>query len=255
MSQLDAILFDIDDTLFSTTAFTTTARARAVESMVSCGLTSREPGIVTPAAIKEAALRELTEVISEFGSNYDHHFDKLVIRMMGRKGMVDRRAMIVAAGVIAYHDTKFKDLAPFPDVRPLLSALVASGTRIGIITHGWTTKQAEKLIRLKLLPEYFAPDHVFISDAVGINKPNKKLYQVALSDLGLTDPSRVMYVGDNPPNDIAPPKELGMKTTWSRRASRTEQSEIQADHEVWNFLELAQILRDQYGIPIAILAE
>ncbi|MEZ5974879.1 MAG: HAD hydrolase-like protein [Planctomycetota bacterium] len=255
MSQLDAILFDIDDTLFSTTAFTTTARARAVESMVSCGLTSREPGIVTPAAIKEAALRELTEVISEFGSNYDHHFDKLVIRMMGRKGMVDRRAMIVAAGVIAYHDTKFKDLAPFPDVRPLLSALVASGTRIGIITHGWTTKQAEKLIRLKLLPEYFAPDHVFISDAVGINKPNKKLYQGG-PQRPRPDRSEPRDVrGRQPAQRHRPAQGTGHENHRSRRASRTEQSEIQADHEVWNFLELAQILRDQYGIPIAILAE
>ena len=58
----------------------------------------------------------------------------------------------VAAGMAAYHDTKFEDLRAFDDVKPFLSALLEARIRTGIITHGWTTKQSEKLIRLGLVP-------------------------------------------------------------------------------------------------------
>ncbi len=163
--------------------------------------------------------------------------------------------MIVSAGVVAYHDTKFQGLAPFDDVRPLLEGLVASGTKIGVITHGWTAKQTEKLIRLKLMPAPFQPDCVFISDAVGINKPNPKLYQVAMGDMELNDPTKVMYVGDNPSNDIAPPNSLGMQTVWCPRASRVKETDIQPTHEVMDFRQLAGILRNHYDIPLRTLVD
>ena len=200
MALLDAVLFDIDDTLFSTTQFARRARDNAVRAMVEAGL-----------GLSEAVVRaELDEVIAEFSSNYDRHFDKLLQRL--RPSALDRinPALIVAAGVAAYHDTKFRELKPFPDVVPLLSGLQKAGLRRGIITHGWTLKQAEKIVRLKL-NEHLDQDAVFISDQIGISKPNPKLYQRVLEDLEL-DASRVMYVGDNPINDIDPCNQIGMIT-------------------------------------------
>ena len=61
-----AIFFDIDDTLFSTTVFADKARRAAIDAMVRCGL----------RADRNDALRELDEVIAEFSSNYGGHFDK-----------------------------------------------------------------------------------------------------------------------------------------------------------------------------------
>ena len=53
---LDVILFDIDDTLYSTTAFATDARRNAVAAMVAQGLDVTE----------DDGVRELTEVVAEF---------------------------------------------------------------------------------------------------------------------------------------------------------------------------------------------
>ncbi len=242
MSSLQAVLFDIDDTLFSTTQFAKMARGNAVRAMIEYGLQATEA----------QALAELQEVIFEFSSNYGQHFDKLLMRLSGGNLHPARQSMIVSAGVVAYHDTKFQGLELFSDVKPLLVGLKSCGIRIGVITHGWTAKQTEKLIRLGLVPVLFTPDSVFISDSVGINKPNPKLYLTALAGLGLENPSQVMYVGDNPKNDIAPPMGLGMKTVWSRRASRTKKTEIKATHEVADFIELAEILRSEYQIPLPI---
>ena len=237
MTALQSVLFDVDDTLFSTTAFALRARRNAVRAMIGMGLELDE----------EEVLRELDEVVVEFSSNYDHHFDKLLQRL--RPPGLERinPALVVAAGVVAYHDTKFQELEPYPDVLPLLTALRGAGIQTGVITHGWTTKQAEKLVRLGLLSA-FDPSAIFISDQIGISKPNPKLYAQVLRLLGRRA-EEVMYVGDNPTHDIAPPNSLGMLTVWARRGARKELPEgIAPNHVVDDFGELLGILREQYGV-------
>ncbi|MCH2107359.1 MAG: HAD-IA family hydrolase, partial [Planctomycetes bacterium] len=177
------------------------------------------------------------------------HFDRLVQRLAPRHTRINP-ALIVAAGVAAYHDTKFREIAPFPDVIPLLSDLKAAGLKTGIVTHGWTDKQAEKLVRLGVVPHLDA-DAIFISDEIGISKPNPKLYETALARMGLEAPE-VMYVGDSPAHDVAPPKSLGMITAWAHRASKWTPAgeEEQATHEIADFDALRGILREQYGVSV-----
>lgn len=239
MGQLRSILFDVDDTLFSTTAFAHRARRHAVRAMIEAGLGLEE----------ERVLRELGEVIAEFSSNYDHHFDKLLQRLLpgGLEGV--NPALVVAAGVVAYHDTKFRELAPYGDVLPLLRDLQSAGIQTGIITHGWTTKQAEKLVRLDLV-QGLDPRAIFISDQIGISKPNPKLYTHVLGRLG-REPSEVMYVGDNPTHDIAPPQSLGMVTVWAKRGTtKPLPPGLTPDHTVEDFGELRRILAGQYGVDV-----
>ncbi|HJP01722.1 MAG TPA: TIGR02253 family HAD-type hydrolase [Planctomycetota bacterium] len=240
MTRLKAVLFDIDDTLFPTTEFARRARRNAVRAMVDAGLTLDE----------ELVFRELEEVIAEFSSNYEHHYDKLVRRLRVEALTPRRTAPIVAAGVAAYHDTKMREIAPFEDVPPLLDDLRDAGLRLGVITHGWSVKQAEKLVRLGLIP-FFEADAIFISDQIGISKPNPKLYKVALEEMGLEGPE-AMYVGDNPEHDIAPPRSLGMVAVWSSRAARhtPQEAGVEPDHEVADFDELRTLLRERFEIPV-----
>jgi len=240
VKQLKAILFDVDDTLFSTTGFARRARRNAVRAMIKAGLDMPE----------EVVMKELDEVLHEFSSNYGHHFDKLLMRLRPESLQRINPALIVAAGVAAYHDTKFRELVPFEDVFPLFEDLQRAGIRIGIITHGWTVKQAEKMVRLGLVP-FLDPTAIFISDQIGISKPNPKLYQLALEDLGLSA-NEVMYVGDNPEHDIAPPQSLGIVAVWARRAARRdlEGTSIVPDHIIHDFGELRLLLRDSYGLDL-----
>jgi len=240
MPRLRAVLFDIDDTLFSTTHFSSVARRNAVRAMNEAGLELAE----------ELVLKELEEVLAEFSSNYDHHFDQLLRRLRPKSLERVNPALIVAAGVAAYHDTKFRELKPFPDVVPLLSGLRAAGVVTGIITHGWTIKQAEKIVRLGLLP-HLDKRAVFISEQLGISKPNPKIYTLALRDLGL-EPPEAMYVGDSPSHDVTPAKSLGMVAVWAKRAARTlpTPADRAPDHVVADFVELSGILRESYGIAV-----
>ena len=83
---------------------------------------------------------------------------------------------------------------------------------------------------------------IFISEQIGISKPNPKLYQRALSDLNLK-PAEALYVGDRPRHDIDPPNRIGMVTVFNRRGGHHhEKGETTADFEIDTFEELESIV-------------
>jgi putative hydrolase of the HAD superfamily len=236
--NLKAIFFDIDDTLYSTSEFTELARGMAVDAMIKAGLSVE----------RTVLLEELDEVIAEFAANYEHHFDKLLLRIPKRFYRGTNPAVIVAAGVIAYHDYKTRRLAPYEDAVEVLRLLSKTDVVRGIITEGLEVKQAEKLVRMRIHP-YLSPNSIFISNQIGISKPNPKIYQRACSDLNLR-PAETMYVGDNPLHDIDPPNEIGMITVRMRRGGKysTIEGKTAPRREVQNFWDLLDFLRQEFGV-------
>jgi putative hydrolase of the HAD superfamily len=236
---LRAIFFDIDDTLFSTTEFATKARRNSIREMIRCGLKMDA----------DEALKELNEVITEFSSNYSQHFDKLLKRIPTTLYAGLNPAILIAAAVVGYHNTK-KDLTAYPDVIEALEVLSKTELILGIITAGLEIKQAEKLVRLGLV-KYLTPTAIFISDQIGVSKPNVKLYKMACSSLGL-DPRTVMYIGDNPANDIDPPNRLGMITVRDLRSSRRRdmKGETEPRYEINNFHELLDIIERDFPVTL-----
>lgn len=235
---LDAIFFDIDDTLFSTSVFADKARRSAVDAMIRAGL----------RADRNDAMRELEDVIAEFSSNYGGHFDKVIDRLGPESTEGSNRAVIVAAGVVAYHGTKWRELKVYDDVYEVLRWLADKPLVRGIISAGITIKQAEKLVRLEVL-EFLTPAAIFFTDQVGFSKPNPKLYRRVLQRLKL-QPDRCLYVGDNPTHDIDPCNREGWSTVRIRRSGRhaTEEGQTQPGFEIRDFFELRRILQDEFGI-------
>ena len=238
---LDVVLFDIDDTLYSTTAFANDARRNALAAMVAQGLDVSE----------EEGVRELGEVVAEFSSNYDEHLDRLLDRLGPTRWGGRNPAVLVAAGVVAYHQTKERQLRPLPDAVALLRTLHQARVRAGVVSAGLRVKQAEKLVRLGVLP-WLDPAAIFFSDQMGVSKPNPKIYAKACEALKVL-PSRAMYVGDRPTTDVAPAHQAGLKTVHFRGAHgrySDKPSDPPADHEVEVLTDLRPILRDVYGLPV-----
>jgi len=238
---LRALFLDIDDTLYSTSQFASLARDRAVAAMV-------EQGLQMPVPVVR---RELDEVIAEFTSNYPAHFDKLLSRLPREAWARTNRALIIAAGVMAYHATK-AELRPFPDVIPFLRAVHEQTDLVcGVITHGLEVKQAEKLLLLQVVP-YLHPAAIFISDQVGISKPNPKLYQRACHAFGF-DPREVMYVGDNLAHDVDPTNALGMVSVLVRReGGRDRPGETEPRYRITSLLELVPILAEDFDVALDV---
>jgi len=238
--KIKAVLFDIDDTLFSTTEFATRARRDAVEAM-------RRQGLKVSA---EELLRELNEAIAEFGSNFEHHFEKLLLRLPRARLRGVNWSLVIASAIVAYHDAKFTRLAPFDDVVPALERLSRSGLRLGVITDGLEIKQAEKLIRLRVA-SYFPPEAIFISDRIGISKPNPKLFLRACEALDVP-PGEALYVGDHPVKDIDGANRAGLITVLVDRKGRhaSVAGETRPAHTIQDFGGLLKLIERDFKVSL-----
>lgn len=243
--RLRAIFFDIDNTLFSTSNFAERARENSVDAMLAMGLRCE----------REALLRELEETIHEFSSNYEHHYDKLLSRLPLEATIGVNIPLVVAAGVVAYHETKFRELSSYDDVTEVLRVLSRTDLVLGVISNGITLKQMEKLIRLRV-HRYIDPSAIFISDHVGVAKPNPKLYRRALDRAGIA-PGAAMYVGDHPINDVDAAKEAGMVTVWNRREGKHVDAEGRhsPDHVIFNFWDLLELVEARMGVSLPLEVE
>jgi len=179
----DAILFDLDDTLYNSTLMSQTARMNAIRALREAGLEINS----------QDAFDLLMEIVEKYGSNYPNHFDRL-IEELG----FEPHPKLIAAAVVAYHRTKLSLLTPFPDVVLTLLTLMKN-YQIGIVTNGLKRKQWEKLFYLGL--QHFF-EVVIINETEKSRKPAKTGFKKAMEKLQLKDPTRIMYVGDKIDKDI-----------------------------------------------------
>ena len=103
----------------------------------------------------------------------------------------------------------------FPDAAETLSALRAAGRKLGLITNGSVRMQSAKLACLALSPLF---DTILISDAEGISKPRREIFDRALERLNVS-PAHAVFVGDHPEVDVAGARAAGMRAIWRRDSS------------------------------------
>ncbi|RLF90080.1 haloacid dehalogenase [Thermococci archaeon] len=229
--MIRVVFFDLDDTLADTSKLAEMARRNAIENMIRHGL---------PVDF-DTAYSELMELIKEYGSNFPHHFDYLLRRLD-----IPYDPKLVAAGVIAYHNTKFAYLREVPGARKTLIRLRELGYRLGVITDGNPIKQWEKILRLEM-DDFF--EHVVISDFEGVKKPHPKIFKKALKAFNVK-PSEAIMVGDRLYSDIYGAKKVGMKTVWFRYGKYSDK-EIEyreyADYEITKLQQLLEVLERENG--------
>lgn len=94
----------------------------------------------------------------------------------------------------------------------------AKGKLVGIITNGPVQHQFNKIKSLDLT-SYVSKDHIFISDEVGVAKPNKQIFQHVAQQVDML-PSEILYIGDSWPNDVVAPMEAGWQAIWYNHRKR-----------------------------------
>jgi putative hydrolase of the HAD superfamily len=180
------VFFDVDDTLLDTSTFAETARKAAIELMVDNGL----------PLDKDEAYGVLKTIIRQKGSNYGKHFNILTEVVLGHED-----PMLVALGMITYHNVKIALLRPFAETIDTLIYLKSQGYRLGVISNGITIKQWENV--------YSFFDEVITSEEVGAKKPDKLIYDVALRKMN-GDPEKSIMIGNKFKEDALGAVNAGM---------------------------------------------
>ena len=84
---------------------------------------------------------------------------------------------------------------------------------------------------------------IIVSEEQGYAKPDQRIYQDAMSALGLASPGDVLFVGDNPVTDIDGARAFGMRTAWVSARASSSRAELQPPyHIVERVLDVAGVL-------------
>lgn len=195
--NLEAVCFDLDDTLFDYTDY------------VRAGL--REAAAVVEERTGHDLADELVALYFEEGV-HEETFDRLIERH-------DLPAERLPVGdlVEAFHDSSGA-LTPYEEAMTVLSALEERGYDLGLITDGRNGRS--KLRRLDLDDRF---DAVFVGPEHGISKTDPTAFTRTLEELGVA-PERAAYVGDNPHTDFRESNRLGMYTVRLRRGRYVERA-------------------------------
>ncbi|MES5866381.1 HAD-IA family hydrolase [Bacillus cereus group sp. RP32] len=119
---------------------------------------------------------------------------------------------------------------------------IKSHFKIGIITNGSTHRQTAKIINTNL-NNYF--DTIIISEEVGLSKPDKRIFELALNKLNVQS-ENTLFVGDDLEKDIAGSQNANIKGIWFNPHRITNKTEIKPYFEIDTFNSLLSYITPQY---------
>ena len=119
---------------------------------------------------------------------------------------------------------------PFDCTQSLLADLRKAGYKTGLITNGSGETQRAKLRNLGIEDSF---DQIVISGEFGVHKPAPEPFLAIARWLG-AEPSELLYVGDNPLNDVKASRDAGFVPVWVRTTGTwvfpdIEKPELQID--------------------------
>jgi putative hydrolase of the HAD superfamily len=98
----------------------------------------------------------------------------------------------------------------YPDALPALERLAAR-YRLGVISNGFADVHAIGI---------GAHFHTVVAaHEVGASKPDPRIFSACIERMGLA-PASMIYVGDDPANDVLAPRASGLHSAWINRGGR-----------------------------------
>jgi putative hydrolase of the HAD superfamily len=131
---------------------------------------------------------------------------------------------------------------PDPEAKGTLDALAASGTKVAVLSNGWSPLQNVKARRAGF------GGTVIASADLGVQKPHPQAFAALCRELRLP-PDRCFYVGDDPKADIAGALAAGLRAVWIDNEGKTYPSNLPAPthvvHRLSDVLGLVDAVRSQ----------
>lgn len=224
--MIEAIVFDLDNTLVDFMAMKQRAIESAIDAMLDAGL-----------ELERGDIRQRIDAIyKERGIEYQQVFDDLIFGIFNK---LDNR--ILAAGVIAYRRAREASLKPYPHVTATLMQLIRRGVKLAILTDA---PSREAWLRLCHIGFHHIFGVAVTFDETGERKPSPKPFLKVL-ELLETEPQNALMVGDWPERDIAGAKAVGMQTAFARYGNVQKDILHKADFDLEDITDLLSIIDKQ----------
>lgn len=128
-------------------------------------------------------------------------------------GMSDAEARKLSPGLDPqYLDLLAQEKRLIPGAPALLAKLRERGFTIGVLSNGFADVQHRKIARAGLADKI---DITVLSDDIGVNKPDTRLFRYAQSRTQWPDDASAhLMIGDNPATDIGGALKAGWQAVW-----------------------------------------
>lgn len=230
MRIMKAIVFDVDDTLYDlSTPFKQTCREIFPEDtdldLEGAFLASRRysDSVYARCLSDEMSMEEM----------YIYRF---------KNAFLDYGKKINALKALefqAVYEEKQQEIRMTDAMKDLLQSLKEKVT-LGIITNGPAQHQWDKVNALGVT-EWIPVGHIFISGALGVAKPDKRIFSRAAERMGIL-PQEICYVGDSFENDIVGAKAAGWNAVWYNHRRHQAAGDVKPDAVVRSEAELIACL-------------
>lgn len=117
-----------------------------------------------------------------------------------------------------------------------------------VVSNGTVVAQTKKL-RLSGLGELM--DGIFLSEQLGVEKPNVEFFNRVFAQTGSTCRDQVMIVGDSLTSDILGGNNAGILTCWYNPEKAARPDGYRVDYEIADLHEIYDLIgdeKDEYGM-------
>ncbi len=232
MQRLEAICFDLDDTLIDASGAWLAGLAEALTEAIE-----RYPVLATFEDLAAIQQQMVYEQFIAAGGEWDPQHVRTSMRRLLREHAEADDALADRA-FEAYTDAWPRHLALFPDTLEALDA-ARRHARLALITNGTSAEQRLKLETLGLLDHF---DVVAISEEVGAIKPHGAIFEHTLTGLGVRA-SEALHIGDNQHADVHGARTAGLTAVWLNRHATAGHEAVNPHHEVTDLHGLVRLLR------------
>lgn len=225
MRQIRVLTMDLDDTLWAISGVIERA-----ERLLHDWLNHRYPRVTDRFGVRD--LREMRNKVASENPHLNH--DLTTCRLLSLEQVMTRCGYPTSAakGALEVFARARNQVHLFDDVLPALGRFTTAFS-VGAITNG----NAD--IAQIGLGRFFS--FVISAREAGAAKPDASPFIAAMRKLGASA-DQVLHVGDDPINDIAGAKAVGIKTAWVNRQGSKWVSGEPPDIEIPDLLTLADYL-------------
>lgn len=226
--KYDVLLFDLDDTLLD---FGMTELNALQHTFEEYGLPNGvDDYLVSYKAISKVLWDDLEQGRTTMADLKAERFKRLFLEYSLN--------LDAAAFGQKYIESLGKEVHMIDGVDEMFASL--SGCRFALLTNGFKEAQHGRVNGSSLKGMFEA---IITSEETGFQKPQSQIFEYALNKLNITDPSRVLMIGDSLTSDIQGGNNFGLDTCWFNPHSKENTSGIQPTYEIQAWNQLMEIVR------------
>ena len=224
--MIQAVIFDLDNTLLDFMNMKTKAVDAAVLGMIEAGFQIE----------MEVAKNKIFNIYESKGWEYQEVFDDFIKDEMG---VLDYK--ILASGIVAYRKAKEASLILYPNVNSTLITLSKWGLKLGVVSDA---PSREAWMRICSVNLHHIFDAIVTFHDTGMHKPSPEPFKKISSLLDVPSTNSLM-VGDWPERDVIGAKKLGMKTAFAKYGDVFGIQESGADYDIMDVKEILAIVMSE----------